>query len=135
MIQRSSRGLRGDTAMDEPAGSKTIVITGVTRGLGRALVDEFAAAGHRVFGCGRSADIIEQLRRAPGAPHDFEILDVVEEGRVRSWAARILENYGPPDLLLNSAAQINRNTPLWELSAEEFDRIIDVNLKGVANVI
>jgi NAD(P)-dependent dehydrogenase (short-subunit alcohol dehydrogenase family) len=41
---------------------KRIVITGVTRGLGRAMLDEFAARGHSVAGCGRSEAAIEKLR-------------------------------------------------------------------------
>jgi len=42
---------------------------------------------------------------------------------------------GAPDLLINNAALINRNAALWKLPSEEFDRVIDVNIKGVANVI
>ena len=42
---------------------------------------------------------------------------------------------GPPDLLLNNAALINRNAPLWEVSSDEFSLVIDVNIKGVVNVI
>ena len=42
---------------------------------------------------------------------------------------------GVPDLLLNNAALINRNAPLWQVPADEFDRVVDVNIKGVANVI
>ena len=40
-----------------------------------------------------------------------------------------------PDLLLNNAATINPNAPLWKVSADEFSYVIDVNIKGVANVI
>ena len=40
-----------------------------------------------------------------------------------------------PDLLLNNAALINANAPLWTIPAAEFDRVIDVNIKGIANVI
>jgi NAD(P)-dependent dehydrogenase (short-subunit alcohol dehydrogenase family) len=47
----------------------------------------------------------------------------------------VLTEFGTPDLLLNNAAVINRNAPLWEVSAGEFERVIDINLKGVANVI
>jgi NAD(P)-dependent dehydrogenase (short-subunit alcohol dehydrogenase family) len=43
--------------------------------------------------------------------------------------------FGSPDLLLNNAATINPNKPLWEVSAEEFAQVIDVNLKGVHLVI
>jgi NAD(P)-dependent dehydrogenase (short-subunit alcohol dehydrogenase family) len=62
-------------------------------------------------------------------------LDVASEKQVKQWAERILASLGPPDLLLNNAALINRNAPLWQLAAEEFDPVIDVNIKGVANVL
>ena len=42
---------------------------------------------------------------------------------------------GPPDLLVNNAALINRNAPLWKVPEEEFSRVIDVNIKGVVNVL
>ena len=53
---------------------------------------------------------------------------------VKIWADGFLERLGPPDLLVNNAAIINANANLWEISAE-IDQVIDVNLKGVANVI
>ena len=114
---------------------KRIVITGATRGLGRALAEGFARLGHTVIGCGRDAGAIEVLRAALGAPHDFEAVDVVREDRVKAWAGRFLAASGAPDLLINNAALINRNAPTWEVPAEEFDRLIDVNIKGVANVL
>ncbi|MBV8228660.1 MAG: SDR family oxidoreductase [Planctomycetaceae bacterium] len=114
---------------------QVIVITGVTRGLGRALAEGFAGLRHAVIGCGRSAAEIERLRRDLGAPEDIAVVDVTREDEVAAWAARTLARHGAPDLLLNNAAAINRNAPLWEVSADEFDRVIDVNLKGVANVI
>ena len=114
---------------------KRIVITGATRGLGRALAEGFARLGHAVIGCGRDAGAIEVLRAALGAPHDFEAVDVVREDRVKAWTGRFLAASGAPDLLINNAALINRNAPTWEVPAEEFDRLIDVNIKGVANVL
>ncbi len=115
--------------------SRLIVITGVTRGLGRALAEGFAALGHTVAGCGRSANDLARLREMLGAPHAFEAVDVAREDQVKAWADRVLGPLGAPDLLLNNAALINRNAPLWEVPAEDFDRVIDANLKGVANVI
>jgi len=46
-----------------------------------------------------------------------------------------LAAHGAPDLLLNNAALINRNAPLWKVPAGEFSDVIDVNIKGVTNVI
>src|SRR5262249_33224720 len=90
---------------------------------------------HVVLGCGRTRLAIEELRRAFGAPHDFALVDVAREDQVEPWASRLLAKHGPPDLLLNNAGLINHNAPLWQVPAEEFDRVIDVNIKGVAHVI
>ena len=114
---------------------RLIVVTGVSRGLGRAMTEKFIALGHTVLGCARSDAAIEALRRQFPQPHDFHAIDVRSDDEVKSWAALLLARYGAPDLLVNNAAIINRNAPLWEVSAEEFSNVIDINIKGVANVI
>ncbi len=119
--------------MSKPA--KVIVITGVTRGLGRALALRFEEMGHTVLGCGRDHEQIGELVRAFGHPHDFAAVDVASDWQVKAWAQRLLKAHGAPDLLLNNAALINRNAPLWQVPVEEFDAVIDVNIKGVANAL
>lgn len=118
-----------------PMTGKTILITGVTRGLGRAMTSEFIARGHRVVGCGRNREAIEQLNQRHGSPHHFAAVDVADDDAVATWAKQVLPLVGAPDLLLNNAALINRNAPLWRVTAKEFDTLVDVNIKGVANVI
>ena len=114
---------------------KTVVITGVTRGLGRAMAEEFIRLGHVVLGCGRSEKGLEELRRRFGHLHEFDRVDVASGEQVQAWAKRLLQSRDAPDLVLNNAGVINRNAPLWKVSSEEFDQVIDVNIKGVANVI
>ena len=114
---------------------RIVVITGVTRGLGRAMVEEFARLGHVVLGCGRTKKAIDQLHQRFGPPNDFYQVDITSDDEVKSWASLLLNTHGPPDLLLNNAGIINKNAPLWEVSAREFSEVIDVNLKGYANVI
>lgn len=114
---------------------RVVLLTGVSRGLGRALAEEFIRLGHTVHGCARSAAAIEELGRRHGPPQDFAVVDVADDAAVRAWAARLLPRHGPPDLLLNNAALMHRPAPLWQVPAAEFDRVVDVNLKGVANVI
>lgn len=114
---------------------KVVVLTGATHGLGRAMTEKLIALGHTVLGCGRTAKAIDDLKQTFGSPHHFAIVDVTREEGVRAWAEEILASHGAPDLLLNNAAIINRDAPLWELTAEEFDRVIDINIKGVANVL
>ncbi|HEY8995558.1 MAG TPA: SDR family NAD(P)-dependent oxidoreductase [Lacunisphaera sp.] len=111
-----------------------IVITGVTRGLGRALAEWYIAHGHTVVGCGRSAEILN-MRFTHPAPHDFTALDVTEENKVALWAEKTLAAHGAPDVLINNAAVMNNPAPLWRIPAVEFNRLIDVNVKGVACVI
>jgi NAD(P)-dependent dehydrogenase (short-subunit alcohol dehydrogenase family) len=115
--------------------AKTVVITGATRGLGRAMVVGFIERGHTVIGCGRSEEGIESLREEFGEPHRFDQLDVTDDAQVAVWAGAICSQFQPPDLLLNNAAIVNKNAPLWEVSAKTFSDVIDVNIKGVTNVI
>jgi len=114
--------------------AKRIVITGVTRGIGRGLTEEFARLGHTVIGCGRSAEPVGALQSALGQPHDIAAVDVIDDRAVADWAKRTLAAHGTPDLLINNAAIINRNSRLVDVPAAEFDAVIDINIKGVANV-
>ena len=115
--------------------TRLVVITCVSRGLGLAMAESFIASGHTVRGCARSKKAIDELRRRWGPPHSFDVVDVSADNEVNSWAVRVLAEAGPPDLLINNAAVINENARLWEVPAEDFSRVIDVNIKGVANVI
>lgn len=113
---------------------KRIVITGVSQGLGRCLVDEFIALGHSVAGCARNADAIADLAGQYGAPHHFRAVDVSHDKSVEAWSYEVLAEFGTPDLLINNAAIINTPAPLWEVSVEDFRKLIDININGVHSV-
>jgi NAD(P)-dependent dehydrogenase (short-subunit alcohol dehydrogenase family) len=113
---------------------KRIVITGVSRGLGRALVDGLIEHGHTVCGCARSAKAIAELCKRYSAPHQFAAVDVSHDKDVHTWAKQVLAS-GAPDFLVNNAGLINRNAPLWKVPVDEFSQVIDVNIKGVVNVL
>lgn len=115
--------------------SRVVLITGVTKGLGRAMAKGFACEGHNVVGCGRDASAIASLEKSLGKPHQFKQVDVANDQEVSNWISEVTATSGTPDLVINNAATINANAPLWEISAAEFDRVIDINIKGVQNVI
>jgi NAD(P)-dependent dehydrogenase (short-subunit alcohol dehydrogenase family) len=114
---------------------KVIVLTGATRGLGRALVAEFASAGHTVIGCGRGASHVRALAAQFPNPHSFARVDVTDLLAVEAWAQLALAAHGPPDLLVNNAALMNAPAPLWEVPSSEFAAVVCVNVIGVHNVI
>lgn len=116
------------------AGMK-IVITGCTKGLGRALVGEFVAGGHTVIGCGRNPEAVLDLRFSVPAPSSFDVLDVAEANKVALWAERMLTQHGAPDLLINNAGLLTEPAPLWAQDAAAVARLFQVNLTGVVHVI
>ena len=115
--------------------SRTIVLTGVSRGLGRALLGGFIEAGHTVWGCARSADQVAELQAQYGAPHHFSTVDVADVNAVSEWANHLLSAHGTPDLLINNAAIINPNQVLWEVPPEAFHDVTSVNINGVYHVL
>jgi NAD(P)-dependent dehydrogenase (short-subunit alcohol dehydrogenase family) len=121
--------------MPTPPSSRIVVITGVSRGLGQAMVAEFARAGHSVAGCARSSKVLQTLGNSYKPPNTFHEVDIADDGAVAAWAKDVVESLGVPDLLINNAAIINRNAPLWRVSTDEFSRVIDINIKGTTNVI
>lgn len=95
----------------------------------------FAEHGHRISGCARSADALTELKKELGAPHSFSSVDIRNEASVSQWAKTVISEAGAPDLLINCAAVINRNAPLWEISGGEFAELMDINLNGLTHVI
>jgi len=114
--------------------SKKIVVTGATRGLGRALVEGFVKGGNQVFGCGRSEKGVNELQNR-FSDHIFDQVDVSNFDEVERWAKSIQKEFGAPDLLINNAGIINSNARLWELDVEEVKMIFDVNIQGVFHCI
>jgi len=112
----------------------TIWITGCTSGLGEALIPEFVKRGHAVVGGARRVERLKQLQ-AEYPESVFLPLDVSVEASCIEFCQKATSQLGAPDILLNNAAMINDNKPLWEISGEEFDLLMRVNVSGVANML
>ena len=115
--------------------AKQIVITGVSRGLGAALTEEFVSSGQSVVGCVRNPGVASELTARFGPPHQFHVVDISDNNQVAAWATTVLGSGFTPDLLLNNAAIINENANLWETDPDKFSEVVDVNIKGMFYVI
>lgn len=113
----------------------TILITGVTSGIGFALAQEFANLGHIVIGCGRNQEKISLLQKEFGARHQFSVVDVRIPDQVEHWAKNAYGRYPKIDIIINNAAVKGELCPLWETSADDFAQVVDTNITGVANII
>ncbi|MQM07351.1 hypothetical protein Taro_040188, partial [Colocasia esculenta] len=145
---------------------RTVMITGVSRGLGRALALELARRDHTIIGCARSQENLSSLQAEvaaaspPGTTppkHFFTAVDVRSDSSVRELAKVLAEAKQVPDIIgsgvlgvvcfsysaekeklfspVNNAGTINKNNKIWEVPPEEFDTVIDTNVKGTTNVL
>lgn len=115
--------------------ARTIVITGATRGIGRALAVALARADHRVIGCGRSAKGVARLQDELGDDHLVAAVDVTDGSAMGAWARTAVERFGAPDHIVANAAIMNRPAPLWTIPDEEWQAMLDTNIGGVVNTI
>tara|TARA_B100000131_G_scaffold52552_1_gene47268 strand:+ start:84 stop:764 length:681 start_codon:yes stop_codon:yes gene_type:complete len=109
----------------------TIVITGVTKGLGRALAEQYIHLDHTVIGCGRNIETITEMKTDFPVSTNFQVVNIDDHQQVQDWAKNILSRFGAPDFLLNNAGIINKNSTLWNIPETEFSKVIDTNIKGV----
>lgn len=116
---------------------KVILITGASSGIGEATARCLAAQGHHVMLGARRVDRLEKLAatiRADGGSAEYRALDVTRREDVESFAALAVEKFGRVDVIVNNAGVM----PLSKLDAlkvDEWDRMIDVNIRGVLHGI
>lgn len=117
--------------------AKVVAITGASSGIGEATARRLAADGHRLFLGARRTDRLEALSReirAAGGTAVFQRLDVTDAAGVRAFVAAARERYGRVDVMVNNAG-VMPLSPLDALKVDEWDRMIDVNVRGVLHGI
>lgn len=111
---------------------KVMAVTGGGQGIGRAIAFCFAKAGYAVSIADMDREAgTEALGKVKelGTQGIFVRTDVSQADDVRKWMELTSEKLGCPDVLINNAG-ISQNAPFLELSPEDFDRVIAVNLRG-----
>jgi NAD(P)-dependent dehydrogenase (short-subunit alcohol dehydrogenase family) len=120
--------------LDRRFQGKVAIVTGAGSGIGAAIARRLAAEGAAVAVSDLNGDaataIAEELRRG-GARAIAVTTDVGDEGAVRSLVDRAVSELGPLDVLVNNAGIGEKPTPIDERTAEEWHRVIRVNLDGV----
>lgn len=115
---------------------KTALVTGGTRGIGRAIVLELAAAGANVaFTFARSAEAAEEVKKeaeALGRKALYYQADAADAARADEVIADIVKNWGKLDVLVNNAG-ITKDTLIMRMSEAQWDDVITTNLKSVFN--
>jgi NAD(P)-dependent dehydrogenase (short-subunit alcohol dehydrogenase family) len=113
---------------------KTIIVTGGSAGIGRAICLVLAREGARVAVTDVREDegrkVVEKITEAGGSA-EFWYLDVSNEAEIKEVFAKIRERFGGIDALVNNAGISGVNKPTHEITEEEWDKVMDVNVKGV----
>jgi NADP-dependent 3-hydroxy acid dehydrogenase YdfG len=117
--------------------SKVILITGASSGIGEATARVLAANGHKVVLGARRTERLQQIVaeiRTEGGVAEYRALDVTDRDDVNAFVAFAREKFGRVDVIFNNAG-VMPVSPMAALKTDEWDRIVDVNIKGVLNGI
>ncbi|CAM1340692.1 MULTISPECIES: 3-oxoacyl-[acyl-carrier-protein] reductase [Tenacibaculum] len=117
--------------------NKTAIVTGATRGIGRGIALEFANQGCNVAftysSSVEAATALENELKALGVKAKGYQSNAAEFDAAQELAKNVLEEFGTIDVLVNNAG-ITKDNLLMRISEEDFDKVIEVNLKSVFNL-
>ena len=120
--------------MSDTEENRVALVTGATRGIGKAIAHELATAGHKVIGTATSdagaATIAENLRAAGGTGIRLDVSDVEA---VRESVAAIVSEHGAPTILVNNAG-ITRDNLMMRMKDEEWGDVLNTNLNALFTV-
>ena len=119
--------------MDKRNSGKTILVTGGTGGLGRAISLAFLEEGATVLVTYRSQDEFDALKSAAGANAaklEGKDVDVLEEAALKTFVAGIVAQHGRLDTLVNAVGGYSAGKPLWEMDAKALDQMLNLNLRA-----
>jgi 3-oxoacyl-[acyl-carrier protein] reductase len=111
--------------------SKTALVTGAARGIGLAIASRLAADGARVALLDLDGAAADAAAKRIGGGAIALAADVTKASEVESAVSRVVQEWGRLDILVNNAGITGRSFPIWELSDEDWRRVIDADLTSV----
>jgi 3-oxoacyl-[acyl-carrier protein] reductase len=111
--------------------NKVAIVTGAAQGFGRGIAELFARQGAKVVIADINAGGARRAAKAIGSAAVASAADVTKDGDWKRMVRRALGAFGRLDIVVNNAGTTHVNRPMLEVSEKEFDRIFDVNVKGI----
>ncbi len=111
---------------------QVVLVSGGSRGIGRALAEGFAERAARVIITGRQADTLVQTAEEMSTdehPVAFQVCDIAKPEGIDTLVDTLVDEYGRIDTLLNVAG-VNKRMKIEDYPLEEYDQIIDINMRG-----
>ncbi len=112
---------------------KVALVTGASRGIGRAVLYKLARSGFYVVGTATTASGVENIKlglKEEGLEGDANVLNVTDSEQINALLVQLKLTCGSPAVLINNAG-ITKDNLLMRMSDDEWDSVIDTNLKGV----
>jgi len=113
-------------------GGRVAIVTGAARGIGRAIAERFSASGAKLAIWDVDASTAAEAARSIENATQY-VVDVTDPAGIAGALAATEIQLGPPDILVNNAGISGPNFPLAEYPAEEWRRVVEINLIGVFN--
>jgi NAD(P)-dependent dehydrogenase (short-subunit alcohol dehydrogenase family) len=114
---------------------KVAIVTGASRGIGRAIAEVFAREGARVVICGRKQETLNQVAGEIGPSVKPIACHVGRADQIENLVAKTAREFGPVDVLVNNAATNISFGPSLEIEESQFDKMIEINLKSAFRLI
>lgn len=111
---------------------KVALVTGASRGIGRDIAARFVEAGAKVALVARNRDALQDTASDLGDKAFPFVADVADSKSIRETVSAVEQDIGPIDILVNNAG-VTRDGVLVRVSEEDWDRVLDTNLKGAFN--
>lgn len=128
--------LKGEKKVSIDLSNKVAIITGAGRGIGEAIAKKLAKAGADVHICDKNLDNLTKVAQDINDENEGKAfancLDVSDEEKVTAFSKSVIDSHGRVDVLVNVAG-INIIRRFEDTTSEEFQKILDVNLKGTYN--